>query len=351
MAFVRPTLAKLISRAKSDIETRLPGADAQLRRTVENVLARVVAGAAHGLHGHLVWAARQLMPDTAVDELMVRWASIWGLERVPATKATGTVSITGVTSTICPADTLWQTGDGIIYVQDADVTISAGVGTIAVTAQEAGADGNQDAGVALTLVNAVAGIDSDGTVDAGGLDDGFDQESLEDLLDRLLLRLQTPPSGGGPGDYERWALEVPGCTRAWQRANANGAGTVALYFVQDNDPSTIIPDAGEVAAMQTYIDDRAPVTADPTVYAPVAKLLDMTITITPDTVAVREAAVAELEDLLLREGEPGGTIYLSQLNEAISIAPGEIDHTIISPVADVTHAGNEIPILGTITWV
>lgn len=356
MAFIRPTLSKLIARAKSDIETRLPGADAQIRRTVENVLARVVAGAAHGLHGHLVWLSKQMIPDTAVDELMVRWADIFGLGRIAAVKATGSVAITGVTSSPCPADTLWQTADGVIYVQDALVTIAAGVATIAVTAQDAGAAGNQDAGATLSLVAAVTGIDSDATVDAGGIADGTDQETLAALLVRLLLRLRNPPKGGGPGDYVNWALEVAGTTRAWELANADGLGTVALYFVQDDDTVDIIPSAGEIATMQAHLDSKAPLTSDATAYGPSEQALTMSITIVPNTAAVQAAATAELEDLILRVGDPSAatTLLLSQLDEAISLAAGETDHTITlingGAPANVAYTVGQLPNLSAPTY-
>lgn len=351
MPFTRPTIAQLIARTKSDIETRLPGADARIRRSVEAVLSRVNAGGSHSLHGHLVWLSKQLFPDTAEDEFLVRWATIWGLERTEAVKASGTLAITGVNTTICPDETLWQTADEVIYEQDGAVTITAGVAAPDVVAVVGGTDGNQDAGATLSLVTPITGIDSDGAVDGSGLTGGIDEETDAALLIRLLLRLQSPPKGGGPGDYVFWALEVAGTTRAWQYPLVDGGGTVAVRFVMDNKAITLIPDAGEVATVQAYIDTKAPVTAEVTVIAPVATATAFTISITPDTAAIRTAVEAELDDLYLREAEPGGTIYLSQINEAISLAEGETDHTLTVPAADVTHTANQMPTVGTITWV
>lgn len=358
MAFSRPTLAKLIARARSDIETRLPGADAQIRRTVESVLGRVVGGAAHGLHGHLVWLSRQLMPDTAIDEFKVRWADIWGIIRIAATKSTGTVSITGVNTSPCPVDTLWQTSDNVVYKQDAAATIAGGVATVSVTAEVAGADGNQVSGAVLSLVTPVTGIDTDGTVDSAGLVDGADQETLAALLVRLLARLQSPPKGGGPGDYVAWAKEVAGTTRAWQVPNVNGLGTVGVYFVQDNDTVDIVPSAGEIATSQTYIDSKAPVTADVAVYGPTEVALVLTISVTPNTTAVKDAVTAEIQDLILRVGDPSlaTTLLLSQIDEACSIAAGETDHTITlvngGAAADIVYTVGQLPKLTTpISWV
>lgn len=350
MAFARPSLSTLVRWAQSDIESRLSGAAASVRRTFEFVMARVVAGAAHGLHGHLVWLSKQLFPDTAEDVFAERWAGIWGLERVAAVKASGTVDITGVNLTVCPDQTEWQDGTGQIYIQDGDVTIAGGVATITVDAQLAGVEGNQSVGAQLSLVTPVAGIDSTGTVSGSGLTGGADQETVDSLRSRLLERLQTPPKGGGPGDYVAWAKEVNGVTRAWEIANGDGLGTVVVYFARDDDLDPI-PDSTEVQDVQDYLDTVAPITADVNVYAPTAVDLDLTIAATPDTAAVRTAIEAALEDYIIANGGANGVTFpLSQLDEAISLATGETSHVMSVPAAAPTYTVGQLPVLGTITW-
>ncbi|MGD8499283.1 MAG: baseplate J/gp47 family protein [Phycisphaerales bacterium] len=341
-----------MSRSQSDIETRVDGSVASLRRSFELAISRAVAGAAHGLHGHLVWASRQMFVDTAEDEFAVRLASIWGIEKTAAAKASGDVDITGTPSTVCPDGTLWALGD-VVYEQDGDATISGGgSATITVEAQEGGADGNQSVGATLSLVNPVAGIDTDGTVSGAGLTGGVDEETTAALRERLLARMQSPPKGGGPGDYEAWALEVSGTTRAWQIANGDGAGTVVLYFVMDNKVGTIIPNGSEVTTVQDYLDTKAPVTADVNVYAPTAVAVDFEIALTPNIDTVKLAVRAELEDYILRNSEADGTTFpLSQLDEAISIATGETDHVMTIPASDPTFTVGQIAIMGDITWV
>ncbi|MDH5185089.1 MAG: baseplate J protein, partial [Gammaproteobacteria bacterium] len=76
-----------------------------------------------------------------------------------------------------------------------------------------------------------------------------------------------------------------------------------------------------------------------------------TIALNPNTTAVQQAVEAELKEMLRSTSSPGGTVLLSKLNEAVSAATGEIDHAISDPVTDVTHTINQIPTLGTITWL
>ncbi|MDO8933772.1 MAG: baseplate J/gp47 family protein, partial [Rhodocyclaceae bacterium] len=126
MPFTRPDLATLIARAEADIETRLPGADARLRRSNLNVLARVHAAAAHGLYGYLDWAARQVIPDTADAEELARWATVWGVQRRLAAPAIGSVTLTGVNGSVIAAGTSLMRSDGAEYTVDAEATIAGG---------------------------------------------------------------------------------------------------------------------------------------------------------------------------------------------------------------------------------
>ncbi len=349
MAFNRPTLPQLIERGAADIGTRLPSTDARLRRSVLGALARMHAGAVHGLYGYLDWLSRQILPDTADGEILARWANVWGVTRKAAAQAKGSVTLTGTNGAIVPAATVLQRSDGVEFTTDAEVTIAAGTAIAAVTASEGGTAGNTAAGSALTFVSPIAGVNSSATVTAAGLTQGTDTESDDDLRERLLTRIQLPPQGGTAADYVAWAKEVAGVTRAWCYPNELGVGTVTVRFTRDDDAS-IIPDAAEVAAVQAHIDPLRPVTAALTVVAPIAVPLNFTITLAPNTAAVQAAVAAELADLLRREAEPGGTILLSHIREALSVAAGETNHVLTAPAADVTHTTGQLATMGTLTW-
>ena len=64
-----------------------------------------------------------------------------------------------------------------------------------------------------------------GAVEYPGIAGGADEQSDLLLLQRVLARLRQPPHGGADFDYIRWALEVPGVTRAWVYPLELGAGT------------------------------------------------------------------------------------------------------------------------------
>lgn len=349
MSFERPTLTVLIARVQADFVSRLGLTGAVLRRSIVFVLSRVIAGAAHMLHGHLDWLAKQLFPSTSDDAQLITQAALFGLAKTSATYAVGVVTITGTDTTIIPAGTILVRSDGEEYETAAEVTITGGEIDATVTALEAGELGSLTVGVVLTFQSPIAGADSEAEVDSV-TSDGTDEEATDDLRVRLLARMAEAPHGGTEADHVAWAKEVSGTTRAWADPGGLGPGTVVVRFARDGDASPI-PDAGEVAVMQAYLDTKVPAYATVTAHAPTAAALALTVEITPDTAALQAVVEAELADLLLREGEPGGTILLSAIRTAIGNAPGITDYVLTVPAADVTHTTNQLPTLGTVTFV
>jgi uncharacterized phage protein gp47/JayE len=320
-----------------------------LRRSLVYVLARSVAGVAHMLHGHLEFLGKQVFPDRSEGEFLARQAALFGVARKAASFAAGPVTFTGTNGAVIPAGAGLLRSDGAEYETDAEATIAAGTASVEVTARAAGAEGNCVAAGELSFESPIAGVTSTATVGAGGIVGGSDEESDDDLRTRLLERMQSPPHGGSAADYIAWTKAVAGVTRAWCYPLELGAGTVVVRFVRDDD-TTIIPDAGEIATVQAYIDERRPVTAAVTVLAPVAVPLNYTISVTPDTSEIRDAVQAELHDLLLRVAEPGGDILRSQLEVAIGTAAGVANFALTAPAADVPHATGQMAVHGVITW-
>lgn len=350
MAFERPTLSEIVSRAASDISTRLIGTVAALRRSVIRAIASSIGGAAHEFYGYLDFMAKQYFEDTAEAEYLERKAFIWNVTRNAATFAEGEVNFVGtVNGSVMSAGSILQRSDGVEYSVNEDAVLSSLALTASVTCRTAGDTGNMLAGETLTLVTPIAGITSAGTVGVDGLTNGADEESDDNLRDRLLAVIRNAPRGGNAADYEAWAKEVTGVTRVWVYENQYGTGTVGLTFVRDGE-TPIIPSAGEVLAVQAHLDEVRPLTADLTVWAPTALPLNFTIHLTPDTAAIRTAVQAELTDLINRVAEPGGIIYLSQIREAVSSASGEVDSVVTVPAANADAPDGSLYTMGVITW-
>lgn len=345
MPFDTPSLPELISRTQGDL------ASDSLRRSDAQVLARTLSGTAYGLYGYLDWIAEQILPDKADEETLERIAALrLNQPRNAAQAAEGAVSFSAAAGAVVDADVVLQAADGRMYRVTTGVTTVAGVNTTTIEAVDSGTLGNADPGLALTLVQPVSGVINAFTVIAPGLSGGIARESIESLRARVIRSYRVIPHGGSADDYETWALEFPGVTRAWCRGNYLGPGTVGLFVMRDNDPVPV-PSPAQLLEIKNYIEPLRPVTAEVYVLAPTKKLVLYSIHPVPDTTAVRAAITASLIDLHEREAGLGDKLLISHIREAISRAAGETDHTLTLPASDVPAATNELLTFGGITWL
>ena len=138
-----PTPEELTRRAEGRLEAALkrirpdksPEAIARAVRSEKGLLSAIVRAQATGLYGthlHLAWNVRQMMPDSAEAEYLIRHAAIWGVFRRPATKAVGFALFTGVPGTTVPVglDLRLPTG-GLAVTSTGGVLDGAGEATIA----------------------------------------------------------------------------------------------------------------------------------------------------------------------------------------------------------------------------
>lgn len=351
MTFERPTLTKIDARVRADIESTIDEVPIVRRGTILAGIARGLAGASHALHGHIDWVYLQIFPDTAESAQLERQAGFHGLVRAEPARSSGSALITGTNGTVLPAGSTFGHASGLEFVTTEAAVIAGGAAAVPIEAVEFGAIGNLDAAERLVFLSPVGGIGNEATIADPGLAGGADTESDGRLLDRLLLKLRRPAHGGAAHDYIQWAREIPGVTRVWvDGAGIAGLGRVIVRFAVDDAPHGPAPNEGEVAAVQTYLEQVRPVTAEVEVVAPILTGIDVTLSITPDTAAVREAVTTSLNELFEREGAPGEVILLTHIAEAISTAPGETDHALQVPAANVQPGVGEIPVLGQVTF-
>lgn len=352
MSFDIPTPMAIQQRIEAESSLALGSQHAALAGTAENMVARITTIVAFELYGFIAQIALQILPPSAAAEFLERHGTFWLDEgRKEASKATGPVVVTGSAGVVIPAGAILKRPDNTAYQFVEDVTIGGGgTGTGTVIALNAGLAGNTPAAITLNLTAPIIGVSST-VVGTAGLTGGADVESDYDLLGRITDRVQNPPHGGALHDYEAWAKEVAGVTRAWAKQGSDGVMTVDVTFVMDNKPDTIVPSLVEIGSVFDHIESVRPVGSRPNVFAPTLQTVNFSIALNPNTVAVQQAIQAELEDFFNREGTAKGqTLYLSRLSEAVSVGAGEHHHQLITPAANVVVPFGSLPVLGTIAW-
>lgn len=380
MPFKRATLSELRDQNRAFMQSELEAIGQLLRFSNLKVLADMDAGMAHLHYAYLDYIAKQSTPFNATDENLAGWMAMKSVYRKPASAAQSpSAQAKGTVGAILPAGTVLNRSDGYQYTTDTELIItSTGYGTASVTAvlpdisdnvTGGGASGNAAAGTILTLDSNAPGIENQVTllVAATG---GADIEDEEDFRSRGLLAFQNPPQGGSDADYKSWALAVSGVTRAWVKRRLNGAGTVGVYIMCDNNSNGGFPvgtdgisqleDWGAVKAsgdqlvVADYIYPRQTDTAIVFVCSPIQKTINLVIAGLNDADSTIVAAIkTALTDLFFDAAQPDGTgiVYLSDINLAISSISGTTGYILNSPAANITFNTGEIPVLGTVSFV
>jgi len=310
---------------------------------------------------HMSNLSREAFPWSAVHTAP-EWGALFSTFQNDFACASGPVSLPGMDGVDVPVNTVIQI-DTMQYRVMAGAVVAGGTALVNVIALVPGRAGNADEGTKVTLSSPIVGLDGSGVVGAGGLVGGSDQEELSDFRARYVESLRVAPGGGNDADYVRWALEVPGVTRAWCDPHGNGDGTVVVRFMMDDTYESGIPSSSDAETVLGHLrrhwDENLgrwigyPVQMEGKVHAwpPVAKPLNFQITgLDPVSASVKSAIEAQLKDLIRREAEPGGTIHPSWCWEAISLATGERKHTLVEPSGPFTALRGEIITFGGVGY-
>ncbi len=256
----------------------------------------------------------RFFPTLASGDDLTLAAKNFGVERKPATKATVQLTIKGEPGAeiknVCAAagEIIFTLNDGIVP-ESGEVTVWA-------VALAAGAAGNVLARTIDEFVASYPGLDE--VINLKGALGGADEEGDEDLRLRVAVRWQKPSTGGNITDYERWALAVPGVSRA--RVLNPRAGEVLIYLIGagNTEASQEI-----VRAVHNAVQSVRPVGANVTVYAAEALAVDISANVVLSSgysaMGVINAVRAKLSGFLLNQAFATGIISYARIAEILFV--------------------------------
>lgn len=345
MAFSSPSLENILANILRDI--RNLQAEADIGTDSDNyVRSAAVSAAIEGLYQKIGWIYRQIFPDTADEEEVVRAAAIRNVPRKDPVSATGTAALKGVAGVeLLVGATLKHVVSGEQFAAKSSATLGTdGKASVVVEALTTGSALNHLTGD-LIITSPPLGMDS-AAVFVGETTGGSDQEKIESLLARLLDIIQKPPAGGADYDYARWAKEVDGVTDVLVLPKRRGAGTVDLVITSGGG----LPSVEVVASCLEHVLNQCSVIADIWVYVPTIHDVDSTALVELASgylLADVQAAAQRAYDMLLGSLKPREMLKRSQVEAMINNLAGVADRSVTTPVGNVN--ASEDPAL--IGWI
>lgn len=274
-----------------------------------------------------------------------------GVARLPATKATGQVTITGQDAVEVPEGTLFSTQSGVQFETVASVIIADGTATVNIEAVEAGKDGNVLAGTIIVIPVNIPGVT--GVTNENQTAGGTEAESDTAFLDRILDKVRLPATSGNAYHYKQWAKEVPGVGDAQVTPLWDGPGTVKVVLLDANKQA---PSQAIVNDVAKYIEELRPIGASVTVQA----VEEVPININATLQIASYATLDEVKQLIMQ----GVTAYLESLAfkdplvrytriaAVILDIPPIIDYSnllINDGTANIEILPGQVAVLGTVT--
>lgn len=214
---------------------------------------------------------KNMFAETASGEYLDLKSAEFGVYRKAAVAAVAELTVTG-TGTI-PKGSIFQSATGVTFHSTRETVIDT-TGTLEVEADTAGTVGNVPAGTITGIPVSIAGITAVTNPEAAH--DGYEEETDDSLLERLLFKVRNPATSGNINDYIEWATGVSGVGHVKVVPLWKGNGTVEL-LVTDNDGQPA--SAALITKVNNVVQEKKPIGADVTILAP--NVLALTIALTP----------------------------------------------------------------------
>ncbi len=256
---------------------------------------------------------------------------------------TFTYAITG--SPASPA-----TGAPVLSYQSAQLSVES---------VEPGSTEDQVFDVALKFESPIVGVDDVARVDFDELGGGATREIDSAVRARLLDRVQNPIAHFNADELVAVSKSVAGVTRVFVQEITPNVGQVTVYFMRDNDV-TSIPSGSEVAVVKGVLDAIRPANSDTDdliVLAPTAVSTDFTFSaLSPDTASMKTAVENNLEELFDERTSVGVNVtedeYKAAIFGTVDTTTGDVltSFTLSAPTGAIVVTSGKIATLGAVTF-
>ncbi|WP_252214395.1 baseplate J/gp47 family protein [Clostridium sp. VAP41] len=299
-------------------------------------------------------ATKMVFANSALEnkysEYLERRCLEQGIKRKEATIAIGTIKVVGKKKAKLPQNALISTSLGLTYITQQEVILDdSGIGYTTIIAEKEGSKYNADIGEINSMPVKYEGIFS--IINEEKINNGYDQETDEDLYNRYLLKVQTPATSGNKYHYEQWAREIIGVGFA---KCIPGKGNVKVIITDSNKKA-----ANKELIKETYdhIDNIRPLLAGTLEVITVKEItINITANVEIDTSVIlgdiEKIFKSELENYFNEKVYNTKKISIAKLNGILIDIDGVVDIAnlkINNSASNITLSESEIAVLGTVT--
>lgn len=316
--------------------------------------ARLYALAAqvYSLYIQADWVKRQAFPQTAEGEYLDYHARMRGLERKEKTAAGGVVRFLAAeareSNRVIPQGTVCMTAGLVRFATTRQAILPAGELSVdvPVEALTLGAAGNVAAGTIVSMAVAPVGILACTNPEACA--GGSDEESDEELRQRILDTFQRLPNGANAAFYEQEALSFDEVAAAAVLPRPRGVGTVDVVVASQAG----LPGEELLQELGEYFRKRREIAVDVQVRAPRTSTVDVAIQVAAREGADAEQVKAAVEQALREQFTGkllGHDVLLAWLGNLVYGCQGVANYVLTAPTADLLVAEDVLPVLGSVT--
>ena len=215
-------------------------------------------------------------PQTSWGDWLTKKAEEHGIIRQEATNSSVILTITGQAGVAVSEGALFSTNDGKNFLTVESKKIEDdGTVDIKAQSQDVGTNCNVDAETITKIPVSIYGVSA--VTNKSPAYDGFDEETDEELLERLLFKVRQPATSGNKNHYVIWATNVEGVGGVKVLPLWNGNGTVKVIIT---DAKNEIASEDLIAKVQNYIDEQRSIGATITVVSPKPLNIDISLKVT-----------------------------------------------------------------------
>lgn len=251
-------------------------------------------------------------PQTSWGNYLTMHAETLGVFRKNATPSNVVLTITGNANTLVPKGSLFGTENDETFKTTSDLILGEdGVGHVLAVSEKVGKSYNVGANTIKEIIGGIYGVNTvNNNLPAY---DGYDEESDEALLDRLLFKVRKPATSGNVYHYEQWARLVNGVFLVKVIPLWNGNGTVKVIIINNERES-----ASEelLEKVRKVIKENNPVGATVTVVTPTILDINIEFTATKGKANI-EAIKKVLNDEFKKQIFNGSYVSYANIGKAI----------------------------------